>query len=62
MKLPVFLLAALLPLGGALAQNAPFLDAARGPTPIPEATAANSASAATTPRRYRRRAGVDVIP
>ena len=38
MKLPVFLLAALLPLGGALAQNAPFLDAARGPTPIPEAT------------------------
>ena len=38
MKLPVLLLAALLPLGVALAQNAPFFDPARGKTPIPEAT------------------------
>ena len=38
MKLPALLFAALLPLGVALAQNAPFFDPARGKTPIPEAT------------------------
>ena len=37
MKLPVLLLALLLPLAGAFAQNAtPFFDPARGKTPIPE--------------------------
>jgi cytochrome c-type protein NapB len=38
MKLPVLLLAALLPLAAAFAQSAPFFDPARGKTPIPEST------------------------
>jgi cytochrome c-type protein NapB len=38
MKLYFLLLGVLLPLASALAQNAPFLDPARGKTPIPEAT------------------------